>query len=36
MERGEGLTVMRRVLEGSRGIMRGGRSERSRESGSVG
>ena len=32
----EGVTVMRRVLEGSRGITRGGRSERSRESGLVG
>ena len=27
---------MRRVLDGSRGVMRGGRSERSRESGRVG
>ena len=32
MEGGE-RTVMRRVLVGSRGIMRGGRSERSRERG---
>lgn len=33
---GELRFVMRRVLEGSRGVMRGGRSERSRERGSVG
>ena len=36
MSIGGELTVMRRVLEGERGVMRGGRSERSRERGSGG